>query len=127
MTTVALLGGYHSRDWGSQDDEILLPSPQDPGYHLLPRRNRSRDHRLALHRHHRRSVRLRQSLRVTISLLHLTQFKYDLGLEDDLICFFCSDFFPVALAFMRRLPIIGTFLNIPFVRDVRPPPKRSTI
>jgi len=29
-----------------------------------------------------------------------------------------GDFFPVALAFMRRLPIIGTFLNIPFVRDL---------
>ena len=30
-----------------------------------------------------------------------------------------SDFFPVILTFLRQLPFIGTFLTLPYVRDVR--------
>ena len=29
-----------------------------------------------------------------------------------------SDFFPVILTFLRQLPFIGTFLTLPYVRDV---------
>ncbi|TFY65888.1 hypothetical protein EVG20_g5201 [Dentipellis fragilis] len=32
----------------------------------------------------------------------------------------CSDFFPVILTFLRQLPFVGHFLNLPYVRDVRP-------
>jgi len=30
-----------------------------------------------------------------------------------------SDFFPVILTFLRQLPFIGTFLTLPYIRDVR--------
>ena len=30
-----------------------------------------------------------------------------------------SDFFPVILNFMRQLPVIGTFLSLPYIRGVR--------
>ena len=29
------------------------------------------------------------------------------------------DFFPVILTFLRQLPFVGTFLTLPYVRDVR--------
>ena len=29
-----------------------------------------------------------------------------------------SDFFPVILTFLRQLPFVGTFLTLPYVRDV---------
>ena len=29
-----------------------------------------------------------------------------------------SDFFPVILTFLRQLPFIGTFLTLPYIRDV---------
>jgi hypothetical protein len=32
------------------------------------------------------------------------------------------DFFPVILTFLRQLPFIGTFLNLPYIRPVRHPP-----
>lgn len=32
-----------------------------------------------------------------------------------------SDFFPVILNFLRQLPFIGNFLNLPVVRDVSTP------
>jgi hypothetical protein len=30
----------------------------------------------------------------------------------------CSEFIPLALNFLRKLPFIGTFLALPYVRDV---------
>lgn len=30
----------------------------------------------------------------------------------------CSDFFPVILTFLRQIPFVGTFLTLPYVRDV---------
>lgn len=29
-----------------------------------------------------------------------------------------SDFFPVILNFMRQLPVVGTFLSLPYIRGV---------
>lgn len=31
-----------------------------------------------------------------------------------------GNFFPLALAFMRRLPLLGTFLNLPYISAVLP-------
>jgi hypothetical protein len=31
-----------------------------------------------------------------------------------------SDFFPVILNFLRQVPFIGTFLSLPYIRQVRP-------
>ena len=33
--------------------------------------------------------------------------------------FGCRDFFPVIITFLRQLPFIGQFLNLPFIRPVR--------
>jgi hypothetical protein len=38
----------------------------------------------------------------------------------DLTFFFFRDFFPVILTFLRQLPFIGQFLNLPYIRPVRP-------
>ena len=32
--------------------------------------------------------------------------------------FFFRDFFPVIITFLRQLPFIGQFLNLPFIRPV---------
>lgn len=32
--------------------------------------------------------------------------------------FFCSGFFPVAVNFLRRMPVIGQLLNLPFISGV---------
>lgn len=32
-----------------------------------------------------------------------------------------SDFFPVVLTFLRQLPVIGTFLSLPYIGSVRVP------
>ena len=32
--------------------------------------------------------------------------------------YFCSGFFPVAVNFLRRVPVIGTILNLPGIRSV---------
>lgn len=34
------------------------------------------------------------------------------------------DFFPVILNFMRQLPVIGSFLSLPYIRGVRRPPSQ---
>jgi hypothetical protein len=36
------------------------------------------------------------------------------------IYFYFRDFFPVIVTFLRQLPFIGQFLNLPFIRPVRP-------
>ena len=42
------------------------------------------------------------------------------GLPSELTTYpLCSDFFPVILTFLRQLPFIGTFLTLPYIRDVR--------
>jgi len=37
-----------------------------------------------------------------------------------------SDFFPIALGFLRNMPVVGSLLNLPIIRSVRarPPPTR---
>tara|TARA_B100000795_G_scaffold226860_1_gene183016 strand:- start:233 stop:394 length:162 start_codon:yes stop_codon:yes gene_type:complete len=37
-----------------------------------------------------------------------------------------SDFFPIALGFLRNMPVVGSLLNLPIIRSVRaPPPRRA--
>ena len=33
-----------------------------------------------------------------------------------------SDFFPIALGFLRNMPLVGTLLNLPIIRSVRARP-----
>jgi hypothetical protein len=62
-----------------------------------------------------RDVRVSQSFRVRV----VPRVKRT-ALCDLLPFFFSRDFFPVILTFLRQLPFIGQFLNLPFIRPVRP-------
>jgi hypothetical protein len=60
------------------------------------------------------SVSLAKRFRIGI----LQQYFFGLDAHRHYI-FVSSDFFPVVLAFCRRLPVIGTILNLPAIRNVR--------
>lgn len=46
----------------------------------------------------------------------LHELTIDIGIIEILIIY--SGFFPVAVNFLRRVPIIGTILDLPYIRSV---------
>lgn len=101
----------------AKDVLLFLAQEQATRDSLLPRWDTPRFPQMANDRRVGRDVRVSQSFRVrVVPCVKRT------ALCDLLFTFFFSsrDFFPVILTFLRQLPFIGQFLNLPFIRPVRP-------
>lgn len=104
--------------------DVLLFRPQEQATRdrLLPRWNPPRLYQMANHRCVGRVVRFPQPFRVRACLLACTGafLHHPRNRRFSPPTFFGSrDFFPVIITFLRQLPFIGQFLNLPFIRPVR--------
>ena len=101
---------YHRH---AKDVLLLRSETEDPRDVVFPRRHLSRILKMAVHWVRRGDIRVLELVRVRdgpVGLLYLL---------DSSRTPLCSDFFPVILTFLRQLPFVGTFLTLPYVRDVR--------
>src|SRR5258708_1423827 len=95
--------------------------------HLLPRRHTPRLLQVADRWGVGRDVRLSQSVRVRCCNFPLRMRVSPSATQ--IVFVFSRDFFPVILTFLRQLPFIGQFLNLPYVRRVRlaSPPRACSL
>ena len=88
---------------------LLRAETKDPGDYMLPGWDHFGLPEVAIRWNDCGDVWFPESLRVR-RLLFITPMVNDSNER--------SDFFPVILTFLRQLPFIGTFLTLPYVRDV---------
>jgi hypothetical protein len=104
----------------AKDLLLFLAQEQATRDNLLPWRDTPRLLQMADYRRIGRDVRFSQSFRVRVACP--LRKRTALYATFCLFFFFFSsrDFFPVILTFLRQLPFIGQFLNLPYIRPVRP-------
>ena len=95
----------------AKDILLLRSETENPRDNVFPWGHRSRILKMAVHWVHRGDIRV-----LKLVWVRARDFVVSIELTVDSLC---SDFFPVILTFLRQLPFVGTFLTLPYVRDVR--------
>lgn len=99
----------------AKDILLLRTETESPGDFVFPRRRSACVLQMAVHWVCRGDIRVLEPVWVRLKTTLLLRV-----LPLELINYaLCSDFFPVILTFLRQLPFIGTFLTLPYIRDVR--------
>ena len=97
----------------AKDFLLFRSETEDPRDVVFPWRHLSHILKMAVHWVRRGDIRVLELVWVRdgpVVLLYLLKL-----IADSLF----RDFFPVILTFLRQLPFVGTFLTLPYIRDVR--------
>lgn len=102
--------GSHSHHWTPENVLLFCSQAKVARNDVLPRWYPTCLSQIPVHWNDRGDLWILESLWVRMSAWQ--------GLRVSLTYLWFSDFFPVVLTFLRQLPVVGTFLSLPYIRPV---------